>query len=137
MFNASSEIDGIVQWLKDKVDEAGAKGVVFGLSGGIDSAVVAGLSKKAFPNNSLGIIMPIYSNPQDEIDAMKVAEAFDINISKVDLSNVYDSFMGSLNFEGENKLASANLKPRLRMMTLYYYAQEMGYLVCGTSNKSE
>lgn len=137
MFNASSEIDVIVQWLKDKVDEAGAKGVVFGLSGGIDSAVVAGLSKKAFPNNSLGIIMPIYSNPQDEIDAMKVAEAFDINISKVDLSNVYDSFMGSLNFEGENKLASANLKPRLRMMTLYYYAQEMGYLVCGTSNKSE
>lgn len=137
MFNANQEVEKIVGWLKEKVEEAGAKGVVFGLSGGIDSAVVAGLAKRAFPNNNLGIIMPIHSNPQDELDAMKVADAFEISISKVDLSTVYDSFIEGLSFEGENKLASANLKPRLRMMTLYYYAQEMGYLVCGTSNKSE
>jgi len=137
MFDAKFEVESIVSWLKEKVENAGAKGVVFGLSGGIDSAVVAGLAKLAFPNESLGIIMPIHSNEQDEIDARKVADTFELNISKVDLSIVYDTYLKNLPFEGENKLASANLKPRLRMMTLYYHAQEMGYLVCGTSNKSE
>ncbi len=131
------ELDNIVTWLQERVEEANAKGVVFGLSGGIDSAVVAGLAKKAFPQDSMGVIMPIYSNPKDESDALIIARDLDIDITSIDLSQVYDSFLKSLPFEGENPLANANIKPRLRMMTLYYFAQEMGYLVCGTSNKSE
>jgi len=130
-------IESIVEWLREQVSNAGAKGVVFGLSGGIDSAVVAALAKKAFPGESLGVIMPINSNPQDEKDAILVASVFELDTATVDLAPVYHSFLKALPFEGEGVLARANLKPRLRMMTLYYFAQEMGYLVCGTSNKSE
>jgi NAD+ synthase len=130
-------LDSLVEWLQARVEDAGSKGLVFGLSGGIDSAVVAALAKKAFPGECLGIIMPINSNPQDEKDAMLVSVALDLDVSHVDLSQVYSVFLKSLPFEGESLLASANLKPRLRMMTLYYFAQEMGYLVCGTGNKSE
>ena len=137
MKDTDKTIESIVDWLREKVQNAGAKGVVFGLSGGIDSAVVAALAKKAFPSESLGVIMPINSNPQDEKDAILVASAFELDTTTVDLAPVYHSFLKALPFEGESVLAKANLKPRLRMMTLYYFAQEMGHLVCGTSNKSE
>src|SRR5690554_366663 len=131
------DLDNLVAWLQESVGKANAKGVVFGLSGGIDSAVVAGIAKKAFPKDSMGVIMPIHSNPRDEADAIIVARALDIDVTSIDLSQVFDTYLKALPFEGENPLAKANLKPRLRMMTLYYFAQEMGYLVCGTSNKSE
>lgn len=137
MKDPNKEIESIVQWLKDKVSSAGAKGLVFGLSGGIDSAVIAGISKLAFPNESLGVIMPINSNVQDESDALLVAKTLDLDTINIDLSGIYQSFLKSLPFEGENPMAKANLKPRLRMMTLYFFAQEMNYLVCGSSNKSE
>jgi NAD+ synthase len=137
MNDMKRELDNLVVWLQEKVSEANAKGVVFGLSGGIDSAVVAGIAKRAFPNDSMGVIMPIHSNPQDETDALMVARSLDIDVTSIDLSQVYDTYLNSLPFEGENPMAKANLKPRIRMMTLYYFAQEMGYLVCGTGNKSE
>lgn len=127
----------LIDWLKEQVNNAHAKGIVFGLSGGIDSAVVAGLAKKAFPNNSLGIIMPCHSNPQDEQHALIVAESMGLETVKVDLTNVYDSFMKTVNDTEDVKLAKANVKPRLRMTTLYYYAQMRNYLVSGCSNKSE
>jgi NAD+ synthase len=72
MNDMKRELDNLVVWLQEKVSEANAKGVVFGLSGGIDSAVVAGIAKRAFPNDSMGVIMPIHSNPQDETDALMV-----------------------------------------------------------------
>lgn len=137
MTDMKKELDGIVEWMREVVQGANAKGIVFGLSGGIDSAVVAGLAKKAFPNDSMGIIMPIRSNPRDEADAHMVARALDLDVTSIELSGVYDSFLAALPFEGESPLAKANLKPRIRMMTLYYFAQEMGYLVSGTSNRSE
>ncbi|MDX9918097.1 MAG: NAD(+) synthase [Gudongella sp.] len=137
MKEVEKTIDNIVKWIQENLDAAGAKGLVFGLSGGIDSAVIAGLAKLACPGDSLGIIMPINSNPQDEKDARLVSEALNLDVVNVDLTPVYESFLKTMPFEGENKLAQANLKPRLRMMTLYYYAQEMGYLVCGSSNRSE
>ncbi|MGM0396391.1 MAG: NAD(+) synthase [Bacillota bacterium] len=137
MNDMKKELENIVSWLQEKVEAANAKGIVLGLSGGVDSAVVAGLAKKAFPNDAMGVIMPINSNSRDEADALIVARSLDIDVTSIDLSPVYDSFLKALPFEGENPLAKANLKPRLRMMTLYYFAQEMGYLVCGTSNKSE
>lgn len=137
MKNIERTVDDLVKWIKEKVEEAGCSGIVLGLSGGIDSAVVAGLAKKAFPNNTLGVIMPCHSNPEDEEHARLVANALDIQTEKVDLSNTFDVFKEQLKDEGDNKLATANLKPRLRMTTLYYYAQKRGYLVAGTGNKSE
>lgn len=136
MNNIQNLCEDIVRWLRDRVEESGSKGLVFGLSGGIDSAVTAALAKKAFPNGALGIIMPCHSNPEDEEHARIVAEALDLITKKVDLSSVYDVFLDEL--EGtDNILALSNIKPRFRMTTLYYYAQINRYLVAGTSNKSE
>ncbi|NLW43095.1 MAG: NAD(+) synthase [Tissierellia bacterium] len=129
-------IDDLVTWLRYNVDNANSKGVVFGLSGGIDSAVIAAISKLAFPDTSLGLIMPIHSNPKDEIDAKIVSESLELNTEKIDLSRTYDELIKS-SFSGNNLLAKSNIKPRLRMTTLYYYAQELGYLVLGSSNRSE
>jgi len=127
----------IVNWLKEKVSEANAKGLVFGVSGGIDSAVVAALAKRAFPDDSLGIIMPCHSNPIDEEHGLLVANSVGINVKKVDLTKAYDQLVESLSFESPSKMALANIKPRLRMLTLYFYAQNYNYLVVGSSNKSE
>lgn len=127
----------IVRWLKAKVYEANAEGLILGISGGIDSAVLAGLVKKAFPKNSLGLIMPCHSNPIDEEHGLLVADSLDLKTEKVDLSKTYDQMIESLNIKDANKLAMANIKPRLRMTTLYYYAQTHNYLVVGGTNKSE
>ena len=137
MENIDLTIKKLVEWLQEKVNEANAKGVVFGLSGGIDSAVIAGLAKKAFSDNSLGIIMPCHSDPIDEEHAILVAEALKLETAKVDLSNSFDTLLDSIKVENKNKMAISNLKPRLRMTTLYYFAQNNNYLVIGSSNKSE
>lgn len=131
-------------WLLNKIDKAGAEGVVVGLSGGIDSAVTAVLCKKVFDEKILGIILPCYSNQQDEEDARLLAERFNINYKIRDLSSVYDSFVDTLSVEknitvSEQKedMSLANIKPRLRMTALYYYAAKNNYLVVGTDNWSE
>ncbi|WP_425446047.1 NAD(+) synthase [Dethiothermospora halolimnae] len=129
--------EDLIKWLKEKVKEAGCKGLVFGLSGGIDSAVVAGLAKKAFSDEALGVIMPCHSNPVDEEHGILVANALGLKTEKTDLSGVFDKLIEEVDDNGDNKLAISNIKPRLRMTTLYYYAQKNNYLVAGTSNKSE
>ncbi len=137
MDNVEKVIDDIILWLREKVKNAGAKGLVFGLSGGIDSAVIAGLAKKAFGDDALGIIMPIFSNPEDEEHAKIVAKSLNLKTNSVDLSKTYESFLRDTSLDSENKMAKANIKPRLRMTTLYYFAQHYGYLVAGSSNASE
>lgn len=130
----------LIEWLKGKVKDAQAEGVVLGLSGGIDSTVSGILAKKAFPNNTLGLVMPCYSNAQDKIDAIKVAEKFNIDYEVKNLNNIFDSFkdlVGAEEQESQANLALANAKPRLRMVTLYYYAAQNNYLVLGTDNWSE
>ena len=127
-------------WMEDKVIEAKAKGIVFGLSGGIDSAVVAALSIRVFPQNTLAIIMPCHSLEADINDALNFINKFNIPYKIIDLSKMYDSFVHLLN-NGKNgesiKLAEVNIKPRLRMTNLYYFANKLNYLVVGTGNKSE
>ncbi len=126
----------IVVWIKQRIKEAKAKGVVLGLSGGIDSSVVAALTKEAAgKDNVLGLYMPIHSQPQDLADAQLAANRLGIKTKKIDLSKAYDALTGIL--PSGNSLAKANLKPRLRMLTLYYFANNLNYLVCGTGNKSE
>jgi len=130
----------LIEWLRGQVKNANADGVVLGLSGGIDSSVTAVLAKKAFHNNTLGIVMPCYSNKQDKVDAIKVAKQFDIEYKVKDLGMFYDSFKEIINAEeknSKNNLALANVKPRLRMTTLYYYSAQNNYLVLGTDNWSE
>jgi len=126
----------IVNWLKQQVKGSGAKGIILGLSGGIDSAVVAALCKEAVgKNNVLVLYMPCNSNIQDLKDAKLVAKKLKLKSKLVDLSNVYNNFLKVL--PQAQGLALGNLKPRLRMSTLYYFANKLNYLVCGTGNKSE
>lgn len=128
--------DSISTWIADRISAAGATGAVLGLSGGIDSAVVAGLLARAVgPENVLGIIMPCHSIPADVEDAWLTATTFGIPASLVDLSDIYDSFIALL--PPGKGLADANIKPRLRMITLYHHANTLNRMVVGTGNRSE
>jgi len=127
--------NAISKWIKDQVDKAGAQGVVVGLSGGIDSAVVAALAKRSLPDNVLGLILPCHSQKEDAEDARLIASHLQLEITTIDLSPTYDSLTTIL--PPADKNITANLKPRLRMITLYYFASLKNYLVTGTSNKSE
>ncbi|MGM0500015.1 MAG: NAD(+) synthase [Bacillota bacterium] len=146
----------LIDWIRKKVNDAGCQGAVIGLSGGIDSSVTSLLCQKAFPKNTLGIIMPCLSNPEDKVDAVKHAEKFGINYKEIDLDNPYQKLLQTIDnsdpeldlkevishqnlaaAEGSLKLALANMKPRLRMTLLYYYANLNNYLVVGTDNRSE
>jgi NAD+ synthase len=119
----------IVPWIRKQVKGAGAKGIVLGLSGGIDSAVVAALAKKAVgKDNLLVLFMPLK-------DAKLVAHKLGLKSKLVDLSETYNNFLKVL--PEAISLARGNLKPRLRMCALYYFANKLNYLVCGTGNKSE
>lgn len=126
----------IVNWIRSQVKASGAKGIVLGLSGGVDSAVVAALSKQAVgPKRVLGLFMPCHSHPADLRDAKLVAKKLKVGTKLIDLSSIYDILLKLL--PAGNKLALSNLKPRLRMVVLYYFANKLNYLVCGTGNKSE
>lgn len=131
----------LVAWIGAKVEEAHARGAVLGLSGGIDSAVAAALCREALGDNALALILPINSLPQDLEDARLVAEHFGIRAQVVPLEAAYGALVAALpndlGSERTRPLALANLKPRLRMLTLYYYANALNYLVVGTSNRSE
>jgi len=126
----------IVNWIKSQVKQAKASGIAMGLSGGVDSSVVAALAKEAAGKNRLlALILPIHSQAQDLKDASLVAKKLGIKTKTIDLSKSYDNLIRILPAAGS--LAKANLKPRLRMLTLYYFANKLNYLVCGTGNKSE
>jgi NAD+ synthase len=126
----------ITRWIKKQVFQAGGKGIVLGLSGGLDSSVVAALSVAAMGKNRvLGLFLPCHSLPRDLKDAKIVAKYLGIKTKSIDLSKIYDNTLRI--FPAAGGLAQANLKPRLRMLTLYYFANKLNYLVCGTGNKSE
>jgi len=126
----------IENWISAEVQRAGVNGVVLGLSGGIDSAVASGLCARALgPERVLGVIMPAHSLPQDARDAVLTAETWGIEHRTVDLSGVVDALAAVL--PDGTQLARANIKPRLRMITLYYMANTLGRAVVGTGNRSE
>jgi NAD+ synthase len=139
--------------MRRQLVSAGSRGFVVGLSGGVDSAVVLRLAQLAAPHTTLGLILPCHSDPQDEQDAARVAEHFSVPTLRIDLSGAYDTLIASLQpalqavpapmrpaavAEGlRARLPLANIKPRLRMTTLYYTANSLQYLVPGTGNRAE
>jgi len=131
----------LVDWIKDRVLAAGCKGVVLGMSGGLDSSVLAALCIRAFPKNTLGLIMPCHSSEKDKEHALLVAEKFSIPVKTAVLDDIYNEYLKILpDFKPEKsltQLARANLKARLRMITLYYTANQLKYLVIGSGNRSE
>lgn len=135
-------IDYLVKWLRKKVKESNTNGLIVGLSGGIDSSVCAALIKKAFPNDSLGVILPCSSNSIDKKYAIKLAENIDIEYKEINISNehqmLYSKIENVSDIElDDNNLVKANLKARLRMSTIYGLANAYNYLVIGTDNAAE
>jgi NAD+ synthase len=129
-------------WLHDTITASGGNGAVFGLSGGLDSAVVAALCKQAFPHHSLGLVMPCGSDPADADDALLTAGHFGIASCTIDLTETFRTFTRELHdscseVPTDDRLTVANIKPRLRMTTLYAFANHLGYRVVGTGNASE
>jgi len=127
--------DKIGTWMRTTVHEARCGGIVLGLSGGIDSAVVAALGQRSMPDRVLGVLMPCESDPQDAVDAAMLAGHLGIETETVDLTAAYQAMAAAL--PPANPSVSMNIKPRLRMTTLYHFASAHRYLVCGTSNRSE
>lgn len=135
-------VQHLVDWLRSKVEEAGASGLVLGVSGGLDSAVAAVLAKKAFPNDCMALLLPCESDISDRMDSQALVEKFNIRYRIIDMDNPYrlisTQFESYLKFDGpKGQLLRGNIKSRLRMMALYYSALARNYLVLGTSNKSE
>ena len=129
--------DQITAWLREQLAAAGADGFVLGLSGGVDSATAAALAVRAVgPPRVLGALMPCHSQPEDARLAHLVADTFGIPTVTVDLGGAYDALAAELP-ASEHRLAAANIKPRLRMVTLYYLAQSRNYLVLGSGNRTE
>ncbi len=133
-------ISEIQKWIYDYVSSAKVKCIVVGISGGIDSAVTTSLCVNALgKENIIGLGLPCSSISQDLKDAEKLAELLGIKFIKIDLTNIYNEFVKVTEplFESNN-MAVANLKPRLRMMTIYFVGQSLGkFLVAGTSNRTE
>jgi NAD+ synthase len=134
-------VQKLVSWIETKVLAAGCQGVVLGMSGGLDSSVLAVLCHRAFPQNTLGVIMPCHSNQEDKAHAEAVASQFAIPTTEVVLDNIFDALLQTLpdyNVDRAlSQLARANLKARLRMLTLYYIACQLKYMVVGSSNRCE
>ena len=126
----------IINWIKKQIKQSKTKGVVIGISGGIDSALTAALCCRALGQKRvLGLILPCLSQKQDIEDAYLVAKKLKLKVRYIDLSTFYRKYLKIL--PKANSVARANVKARLRMLTLYYFANAYNYLVCGTSNKSE
>lgn len=148
--NLSKEIQ---EWMIKEVEKRNADGALVGLSGGIDSSVVGALTKKAFGENSLGVLLPAGGTITKDVEyAQKLADEFDLETIKVNVKEANDALENTFknidieeverNYWPQTKIptpnpADQNIQTRLRMMTLYYIAEKLNYVVMGTSNKSE
>ena len=140
MRNYEAETKKRVDFIQKLMESAGAEGIVYGNSGGKDSALVGILCKKAC-DNTLGIIMPCGSKRNYEIDkndAEKIAEQYNISTKFVDLQDARKEIIKVIGDKTSlNDTATANIAPRLRMITLYAIAASENRLVAGTGNRSE
>ncbi len=150
MRNVEDEVNRLIEFVRDYYNTHNLKGAVLGISGGKDSAVVAAILVKALgKENVIGFTLPCHSKEEDSLDAKLVSDYFGFKLYDFDLSNVFDNFKESAikifpEADKDDYINSdINLKPRLRMASLYYFAALLSsiknkiYLVAGTSNKSE
>ena len=127
--------DDIVEFVQNKVSEANAEGLVIGLSGGIDSTLAAFLACEAVgKDNVFGIVMP--SPTEDKLHGTVIAQLLGINYKEIAIDSILNEFLSVTQLE-EDKLSIGNLKARIRMSIIYFYANSKNYLVSGTGNKSE
>jgi NAD+ synthase len=131
----------ISRFIKEYVENAGADGIVLGLSGGIDSGTVAALSSLSIGGARVtGLMLPEKEtyNTKDIDDAKVVAEKFGLKTQVCDITPVLEGFYKTIPiFDQADRLCKGNIKARTRMIYLYYYANKLNKIVCGSSDKSE
>ncbi len=131
----------IKRFIKDYTNKSGAKGIVLGVSGGVDSSTAAALASLAIGSKKvLALSMPEEEtyNATDIKHIKMLAEKFGFQIETIDISPILRAYYESLPvYDGEEKRSKGNLKARTRMICLYYYANRLGRIVCGSSDKSE
>jgi len=128
--------DRIQEGLKQKISDSNSKGVIFGLSGGIDSAVIAYLCHNAIKEKTLALIMPDSKiSPESETnDAIKIVDELGLDYKLLDINSIHKEFKMLLE---PNDRALGNLRARIRMNILYYYANLKNLVALGSSDKSE
>ncbi|MBO7718867.1 MAG: NAD+ synthase [Methanosphaera sp.] len=142
-FDADVFIEEACGFIKQKVDESNSNGVVLGLSGGIDSTVVACLAVKALGSHNVkAFVLPSSTtSDQDLFDADLIKTMLDIQVEYILLDDIFEQFLSLCDIDylptDNRKLAEMNVKPRLRMTLLYYFAAIYRCLVIGTGNKTE
>lgn len=137
MINLTQYSQVIIDFLHDLLQKTGQKGYVLGLSGGIDSALLALLLKKGnLPFKAL--IIPIEDYHGDTEVAQQLAESLQLDYEIINLETTYFKFKDVLALsDASSRELLGNVKARLRMTTLYAIAQKLGYLVVGTDNHDE
>nr|WP_296894740.1 NAD+ synthase [uncultured Methanobrevibacter sp.] len=128
----------ITEFIKQKVSEANTDGIVVGLSGGIDSTLSAYLACEALGKDKVfGIIMPSTTTPTDDkLHGIDIAQKLGIDYKEIAIDSILNEYLSMTQLE-EDELSIGNLKARIRMSIIYYYANAKNYLVSGTGNKSE
>lgn len=132
----------LVLGTRDYASKCGFKSAVLGLSGGIDSSLVAAIGARALgPENVLGVTMPSpYSSKASVDDSKALADALGIRFQNIPIDNLFESFLGELSpsFEGRNPdITEENIQARIRGMILMALSNKFGHLVLSTGNKSE
>ena len=139
--NIPKVAEHIIGWLSDYIEQTGIKGMVIGISGGIDSAVVSALCART-GKPVLCLEMPLHQAPNQvsrgkrHIEFLKERYS-NVKSLEVELTSVFEEFVAQIPPIQGNDLALANTRSRLRMTTLYYFAGLYGYMVVGTGNKIE
>jgi len=141
-FDAQKALKEILAFIRKVVDDANASGIVVGLSGGVDSSLTAALCVKALGGDRvLGILMPTSFTPKEDIeDAYELAEMLEIRTRRVDIDGICEAFLKAMGAPGDSpkmKMPLANLRARIRMAILYFYANAYNMLVAGTGDLSE
>jgi NAD+ synthase len=137
-FDVEEAITVIKLFMKTYVENAKSQSVVLGLSGGVDSAVVAVLCQEVFgKENTHCLFLPDEATPEkDRNDVSVLVDKFDLSVQEQDITELVNTFLKETD-TSEDTLVKANVKARLRMVRIYSYANRTKSLVCGTSNKSE
>ncbi len=136
--NCKQTKSDIIEFIKSKISESKTNGIVVGLSGGIDSTLIAYLACEAVgKDNVFGIVMPSTTTPtEDKIHGIEIARKLGIDYKEIAIDGILNEYLSQSQLE-DNNLAIGNLKARIRMSIIYYFANHKNYLVSGTGNKSE
>ncbi|UCG01021.1 MAG: NAD+ synthase [Candidatus Heimdallarchaeota archaeon] len=130
----------IEDFIRTRVTESGTKGVIIGLSGGIDSAVVASIAVRALkPKNVLTFFLPSATTPSSDIgDVKSLCSQLGVKLTEINIQKLIDRFSEEVQEKEDSSILRwANFKPRIRQAIFYFYANRFNYLVCGAGNKSE